>query len=337
MTKLEFVILLSAVSTSCGFHDCHQASKEMRRRRADRLAIKSKGQYFTRNHDSDAHCAGGLCVGMKNGPHQGGNASYPVAWNGTAGTSVYSVMTVPQPPKLLDGITYYLWTDIFFGDGSLGRMNQMVPQLLLGSVLDSSTGAPDYKPIWHKHKTWAFGAHYFFETANPENTNVTEAHAAYGKLHPAWPGETLFTEFVLSPGGDGMDSESPKWTLTMGVVGDPTRVSKLVIERPYMGMGATWKDGPTVSWTERPYRNVCINACWELYGATDSLHLPSSGAHYELTITQPKTPSQYPFTTWVQDEGNEHCPSSKIAEKHNATSQKVWIDVHVVNKRVASK
>ena len=36
---------------------------------------------------------------------------------------------------------------------------QFVPQLILGSALDSSSGPPDYKPAWHTHTTWAFGAH----------------------------------------------------------------------------------------------------------------------------------------------------------------------------------
>jgi hypothetical protein len=264
---------------------------------------------------------------MTNGPHQGGNASYPVAWNGTRGTLVQSTMTVPELPKRLDGITYYMWTDVYFGDASLGRMNQLVPQLLLGSVLDSSSGPPDYEPHWHKHKTWAFGAHYFFETLNT-TTNETQAHAAYGDLHPTWPGERLYTIFSLSPGGDGMDADSPKWTLTMGVEGDDTRVSKLVVERPYMGMGAEWKE-PTVSWAEPAYKNMCINACWELYGAEDAAHLPSSRrARYDLSIRQPQ-PGLYNFTSWERDEGNGKCPSCKVTESHDDQVQDVQIEIDI--------
>jgi hypothetical protein len=342
MSKVgQMTVLLTAMGISSGFHDCIQASKEIRRRRANRMFRSDSNrevgmgsrQHYTRHENNS--CSGGICVGMTNGPHEGGNASYPVRWNGTAGTSVHSTMTVPELPKLLDGITYYLWTDIFFGDGSLGRMNQMVPQLLLGSALDSSSGPPNWEPIWHTHQTWAFGAHYFFETADPSNTSITEGHAAYGELYPTWPGETLYTNFDLVPGGDGMDSESPKWILTVGVVGDPTRISKLVVERPYMGIGATWKEVPTTSWTEKPYRNMCINACWELYGASDLLHLPASGAHYELTITQPVAESQYPFTTWVRDEGNGKCPSCQILENHDATTQTVRVAIDVGHKHEA--
>lgn len=57
-------------------------------------------------------------------------------------------------------------------------MNQFVPQLILGSALDSSSGPPHYTPKWGNHKDWAFGAHYFFETYNIA-ANKTDAHAAY--------------------------------------------------------------------------------------------------------------------------------------------------------------
>ena len=92
-------------------------------------------------------------------------------------------MTVPAYPEKLDGICYYIWTDIFFGDMSLGRMNQFVPQLILGNALDGSSGAPDFKPKWGEHKTYSFGAHYFFETFN-ETSNSTVGHAAYGEMCP---------------------------------------------------------------------------------------------------------------------------------------------------------
>jgi hypothetical protein len=37
-------------------------------------------------------------------------------------------------------------------------MNQFVPQLMLGNPLDGSSGPPLYKPKWHAHNTWCFGA-----------------------------------------------------------------------------------------------------------------------------------------------------------------------------------
>lgn len=240
-------------------------------------------------------------------------------------------MTVPQYPKKLDGITYYLWTDIFFGDESLGRMNQLVPQLLLGSVLDDSSGPPDYKPKWHTHETWMFGAHYFFETLNL-TTLKNEGHAAYGELFPAHPGETLYTLFEMTLEGTDDDVFYPIWTLTMQVQGDPSRTSILYIRHPYMGMGMHWPQ-PTTSWFEPHYAHLCLNSCWEMYGASDGDHLPSSGAIYNLTISQPfqehAQSDYYDFTTWEQDEGNGVCPSCSVNVSHTADTQHVDIEIHV--------
>ena len=294
---------------------------------------------------------------MTNGPHQGGNASYPLAWNGTAGTRMESYMTVPEYPLGLhteddfSQITFYLWTDIFFGDESLGRMNQLVPQLILGSALDGSTGPPNFTPQWNSiHTKWSFGAHYFFEIWNP-TTNTTDAHAAYGDFFQALPGEILQTTFELSLPQDSSSSiDSPEWKLTMSVMGDPNRTSVLKVPQPYMGLGKHWET-PSTSWLEPNFQNICINSCWELYGASDAQHLPSSGAKYRMRIEQPvpnsisetsfnfrqhatensknQTQGYYAFTTWEQDEGNGICPSCKVSEVHTQQKQDVLVEIDV--------
>ena len=196
-------------------------------------------------------CAGGLCVGMHGGPHEGGSASYPAGSEATGWTSLYSTMRVPAPPRNASGICYYLWSDVFMGDMSWGRMNQFVPQLILGDALDGSSGAPSYDPHYGHHDTWAFGAHYFFEVFDGSNV---QAKAAYGELYPAAEGETLFTSFAASAGPFG-----PSWTLQMGVIGDASRTSTVVVDQPYMGLGATWPV-PTTSWSELNYTNVSNSA-----------------------------------------------------------------------------
>ncbi len=224
-------------------------------------------------------CAGGLCVGMRGGPHEGGPAHYVVGNKSTGFTSVSSNMTVPLYPRKQDGITYFIWSDIFFGDMSYGRMNQIVPQLLLGEVLSGSTGPPDYNPIYSTISTWMFGAHYFFEVFNA-STQQVDAKAAYGGLFPALEGETLFTTFDVYAGPFG-----PAWLVRMGVVGDATRVSEIRVEQPYMGLGGGWPL-PSVSWAEQNFTNLCINACWEIYGGVDADHLPSSGAEFNISIVR---------------------------------------------------
>lgn len=321
------VLYFSQVVLVAGFHDCIEASASIRRpRRLQRIRNDAVLPFIGDYTETSTSCAGGICIGMQNGPHEGGNASYPVAWNGQAGTTVRANMTVPGLPEKNHGITYYIWTDVFFGDASLGRMNQFVPQLMFGNVLDESSGPPNYRPKFHDHnETWVFGAHYYFQTFD-QVKNSSVSHAAYGPLFSTWPGETLYTSFELK--NPSTTSSPPQWILTMGVVGDKSRVSELIIRQPYMGMGRNW-DNSTTSWLEPSYHNMCINACWELYGASDALHLPSTGSHYEISIEQPAGESPYPFTEWEVDEGNGQCPAATVYESRTDDKQTIHIDITV--------
>eukprot|EP00980_Cylindrotheca_fusiformis_P001009 scaffold276_cov132-Cylindrotheca_fusiformis.AAC.4 len=328
------------------FHDCIEASASVRRLGSTRNPVSILSADDS-SPPSSSFCAGGICIGMVNGPHEGGNASYPVAWNGTTGTFVRANMTVPGlPNSKKDQMTYYIWTDVFFGDASLGRMNQFVPQLMYGNVLDESTGPPNYRPKFHNHnETWVFGAHYYFQTFD-DVKNSSQSHAAYGPLFPTWAGEILYTTFELVAPTMRTASNavlSPNWILTMGVVGDESRISRLIVPQPYMGMGEQW-DEPTTNWLEASYQNMCINACWELYGATDESHLPSTGSHYDISISQPTnsssnsaTTSYYPFAQWEVDEGNEQCPSARVTETHTEIEQSIEIDIDISPPVVVSK
>lgn len=192
-----------------------------------------------------------------------------------------------------------------------------MPQLILGSALDGSSGPPNYDPHYGTHDTWAFGAHYFFEIF--DGTQV-QAKAAYGTLYPTVEGETLFTSFTAAAGAPG---EGPVWTLEMGVLGDPTRVSRVVVPQPYMGLGAHWPV-PTTRWDELNYTDVCINACWEIYGGVDAAHLPSSGTLYDIRIRR-GAQQTYPWVTqWDRDEGNSSCFADAIAETHTDEEQHVY-------------
>ena len=331
---LLFLLLLLTLSLVSAFHDCVQPPKSRAPHHRHRRAQSIGGGGGGKSAAAPSPCEGGLCVGMHNGPHEGGPASYPVGTPATGYTAVNSTMTVPEPPKNQSGITYYIWTDIFFGDMGRGKMNQFVPQLILGSALDSSSGAPDYKPGYHNHDTWAFGAHYFFEVWGGPFLNETEGHAAYGKLYPARAGETLFTSFVRSPPASSSGGGGGGWTLEMGVVGDPERVSRVVVDKPYMGIGERWPaPAKTSSWDELNYTNMCINACWELYGANDRDHLPGSGSKYDIKITQGGKggKASFPFLAkWDEDEGgSKPCPASTIHEQHSATEQHVRWDITV--------
>jgi len=210
-----------------------------------------------------------------------------------------------------------------------------VPQLILGNALDGSSGAPDYKPKWGEHKTWMFGAHYFFEINN-QTTGQAEGKAAYGKLFPAKSGEKLFTSFTATPGATAADG--PVWTLRMGAVDDPSRLSEVVVDAPYMGIGKTWPGKlKSSSWAEQNYTNLCVNSCWELYGAVDRAHLPSSGAEYDIQVVKPSAAAFPWMAQWDEDEGKGRtCASSKISESHNDTVQHVLWDIGMPPQKIST-
>eukprot|EP01048_Picozoa_sp_COSAG05_P022342 COSAG05_NODE_4436_length_1517_cov_1.876587_1_plen_203_part_00 len=185
------LLLLLGAWTCQAFHDCIQPKQR-------RLGGAALPPGWADPSPPPPGCSGGLCVGMHDGPHEGGPASYPVGDTDMGFTTVSSTMTVPKMPEKIDGICYYIWTDIFFGDMSLGRMNQFVPQLVLGNALDGSSGPPAYKPHWGEHRTWSFGAHYFFEFLNVTGGSV-QSHAAYGQMYEAKEGELIETSFVATP------------------------------------------------------------------------------------------------------------------------------------------
>ena len=79
-----------------------------------------------------------------------------------------------------------------------------------------------------------------------------------------------------------------------------------------MGLGKEWAQ-PSTRWDATNFSNLCINACWELYGAKDLAHLPSSGSTYELTITRPPA-ATFP---WVLDHQTRHSPTLRpISDAH---------------------
>ena len=96
--------LAALVTTAAAFHDCIQPRSGPPRSFGGVPILASQ-----RLNAAGEVCSGGLCVGMKNGPHEGGNASYPVGNASVGFTRVSSTMTVPEPPQKQDGVTDYIW------------------------------------------------------------------------------------------------------------------------------------------------------------------------------------------------------------------------------------
>mmetsp|Transcript_23585 Transcript_23585/g.55857 ORF Transcript_23585/g.55857 Transcript_23585/m.55857 type:complete len:464 (+) Transcript_23585:81-1472(+) len=120
------------------------------------------------------------------------------------------------------------------------------------------------------------------------------AKAATGKLIAVEPGEGVYTRFELvqksqsQPASEHDNNTDEKgvrhsnvdvdidvdveWHLTMGVVGDSTRVSSLVVDRPFMGMLEPYN---SKSWVEDMYQDVYVGSCLENYGMVSSNNYPS--------------------------------------------------------------
>lgn len=239
-------------------------------------------------------------------------AHYPVGH----GIVYYSEMDVPGYPVKMDGITYFIYFNIFFSGKGHGRMNQFVPQLMLGNPLCNSTGPPDYKPKWEEHKTWVFGSQYFMEINNTKTNKTAEGHAATGELFEAKVGEVLYTKFELS--------KNWVWTLTMGVKGDTTRISTVVADKPFMGLVPE----STTSWSEKEYQSCNVNSCWELYGVKDQDHFPSSGGYNDMriTTTTPGAIDWKPQKDWNAYLEDGKCATATMNVTESSTRQDaVWV------------
>lgn len=251
-----------------------------------------------------ASCGNHLCSGF---------AWYPTAVANSFG-AVFNVPALPTNASAYLDLTYYIYFNIFFHNyepaGAI--FNQFVPQLMLGQALSNSTGPPNYDAVWGNYSSYVFSAQYFFEIINESNVSVPKAVA--GDVYQCVPGESLWTQFT--------QSHDHVWTLTMGVVGDPTRTSVVVAPRPFMGLVSG-----TSSWSEATYDEVHVNSCWELYDASpwDRAHWPGSGSIFNMQIDTQIPGGIAWVTNWTNGDAM-NCsghPNTTIAEKHSPTQQNV--------------
>lgn len=252
-------------------------------------------------------------------------ANYPVA----PGMRFYTTFNVPGLPlnasAIENDITFFIYQNIFF-DGGPGecadcRMNQFVNQLMLGQPLYGSTGPPNYDPLWMPVTTWIFAAQYFMEIY-PNGT----AKAAAGPWYNCTTGDILWTQYAL----DSDPNDNWVWTLSMGVVGDDSRTSTLVVEKPFMGL----LSNETTSWKEPAYGVAHYNGCWELYGVAPygGTHYPSSSSVYDMRTIMGPAQTPFPFQTkWGNDE-TASCPqhpNATFVEIHNETQQDVIWNIYI--------
>jgi len=249
-------------------------------------------------------CNGGFCSSL---------VHYPVK-----GTIHYAEFNVPKLPEVV-GPTFFVYYNIDWQaagpKGSDARMNQFVPQLMLGNPLCGSSGPPLYLPKWAEHKTWVFGAQYFFEIFN-KSANKTQGHAATGTTYPCKEGETIYTTFSLS--------EDWVWTLTMGVKGDESRVSKVVAAKPFMGLLPAEQ---TNSWSEPVYASAWANTCWELYGIQEAGNYPSSDQRTTIKIRNDE--DHINWSNWSTRQANcPGAPKASIRQHSTVDEQYITWDVN---------
>ena len=171
----------------------------------------------------------------------------------------------------------------------------------MGDALTGSTGPPH------------FSSQYFF-ALNTSSYPDPSYHAATGAIFPAIEGEELWTRMDL-------DVASLSWTLSMGVVGDVSRTSVVVVPQPFMGML-----DPDASWGDAAYSAVHVNSCWELYGLASPRNWPSSGSDYVMEVST-TTPGGIPWVTDWSSGQEINCrgkPDNVTwTEAHNDTTQRV--------------
>merc|ERR1719198_341694 len=193
---------------------------------------------------------------------------------------------------------------------------------MLGNPLCGSSGPPIYLPKWAEHKTWVFGAQYFFEIFN-KTTNKTQAHAATGKTYPCNEGETIYTSFSLS--------KDWVWTLKMGVKDDESRVSTVVVEKPFMGL---LPPEQTRSWSEPVYSKAWANTCWELYGIQEAGNYPGSDQQTRIKIRN--TNVHINWSNWSTRQANcSGAPKAFIRQHSTADEQDIIWDVNHSNSTAA--
>lgn len=239
----------------------------------------------------------------------------PVSFSGT--------FNVPELPTLIDvtdpSFCHYIYFNIFFPNYQPqgGIYNQFVPQLLLGNALSSSSGPPHYTPSWGNYSTWYFSSQYFFALNTSEYPGLSY-HAVTGAIFPASAGEVLWTRMDY-------DTASLSWTLSMGVEGDASRTSVVVVPQPFMGLLH-----PSASWGDDTYSMAHVNSCWELYGIQEPGNWPSSGSGFEMDVGVVQ-PGAIPWNPDWSNGSTMDCPGepSNVTwrEAHNDSAQQVFWDV----------
>ena len=194
----------------------------------------------------------------------------PARSNQTYRVQVYS-KTAPQLPSAKDWIleyefvvpplpsshtwdyktgTVYQWGDIDFDEyGSRGKYklsdyqyNQIVPELFLGNVLDTSDAA--HAPSWHQRSTWGIEAQYYWK-----NGATSISYAQTGRVVKVNPGDEITTTIRYDAQAGTIVASIADESLS-----GSASVSTITITRPFPNEPALFK-----SWTDFFQRAVAAS------------------------------------------------------------------------------
>ncbi|KAG7350948.1 hypothetical protein IV203_010308 [Nitzschia inconspicua] len=215
------------------------------------------------------------------------------------GVVIRGEFVVPHlPESFYMDQTYYDYVNIFWRQNVFpGYMNQFVPQLMLGSALANFNQSSNLRT---------------------EGCDKWTPKAATGELIAVEAGEGIFTTFKIVETESRNDPPSVEWHLAMGVIGDPTRVSRLVVPTPFMGLV-----NGTSSWMEDIYEAVYIGSCLENYGMTNSTSYPSFWK-IDIEIQTAKDAAEQPmWQNWRMDHDRNCDWQPKSVVRSNTFNQQV--------------
>jgi hypothetical protein len=162
--------------------------------------------------------------------------------------------------------TIYVWGDLSFdqydaeGEFPLHPclMNQIVPQVMCGHCLTTSSNDGTYAPGWMTHPTWVMQAQYFWMGPLAETDSVNSRdHALCGEFHKVDEGDRIHTTIHYSAQDGSLD---------VTIQSSGGKKSHILSKRPFPHMpdlfpswGDFFKQAQAASGGEGPLGRACLN------------------------------------------------------------------------------
>ena len=125
----------------------------------------------------------------------------------------------------------------------------------------------------------------------------------------------LWTSFDLSP--------EFVWTMEMGVKGDASRTSTVVVPQPYMGLL-----DKAASWAEPVFSSTQVGSCWEQANVRGRSNYPATGSQFDMRIrTEEPGLIEWQARWGLKIPDCPGHPNQTVVEPHTSTEQRVLWDI----------